>query len=778
MRNVGRDSRAMHTLQARLKSTRFTSTCLATLLCLTLMSCSRTETLAESTTQRDNATTLVTAHDTINVTQPPIAARKPHSFTHHGITIEDPYAWLRDSGYPEVNDAEILAHLEAENRHYEAHMAPLATLTDNIFTEIKARQLEDDQSVPYFKNGYWYQWRYEGGAQYRRWLRAAASDDTDTPSANDWTLMLDENALAKDQKFFRLGALTVSPDGRKLAYSTDTDGSERYTLKIVDLKTGQVLENTIKNTIGGVEWASDSASFLYTVVSPEWRPYQVYHHVLHPSDSPSEGLKQDSSAPSDRLVYEEQDTSFFVGLERSQSEEYIFIASGSHTTNEVHMLHGDNLDAPPVLIAPRISQQEYDLDHQGEHFVIRSNRRHPNFDLYRTPTTNPTPEHWQLWVEGDEEHYLTGHLALSNHVILTERVNGLDQIRVIPNSGESHYIEFPEAAYEAELGVNPSFDVQSIRINYNSMVTPNTVSQYDLVSQDRKVLKVQQIPSGYDPSQFETIRLMAPARDGAYVPVSLVKHKDTPIDGSAPLYLYGYGAYGLAMSPSFSTSRISLLERGFIYAIAHIRGGDELGYEWYTAGKLNKRTNTFNDFVDVAQHLIEERYASAKKLGIAGGSAGGKLMGAVVNQAPELWGAVASHVPFVDVLNTILDETLPLTPIEWDEWGNPITDAEAFNFIRSYSPYDQLEPGEYPPMMVTAGINDPRVTYWEPAKYVAKLRHLKTDSNALIFKINMGAGHGGKSGRYDSLRETAEEFAFMVDVLGKPNEKDLNEPSS
>jgi len=729
-----------------------------------MTSCAPAEKLAEADSAGDNTASQNPATQIIKDMSPPVAKRIPHSFTHHDITIEDPYAWLRDPGYPEVDDPAIIAHLEAENRYFEAYMAPLNSLTEDIFAEIKARQVEDDSSVPYLKNGYWYQWRYEIGEQYRRWFRAPNTESASNAPDTGWQLMLDENLLAKDQKYFRLGALALSPDGKKLAYSVDTDGSERYSLYVIELASGRAVEPPIEATLGSVAWAQDSQSFLYVTLSAEWRPYQVYHHVLATTDDAPTVTDATSRAP-DRLVYEEKDSAFFVSLEKSQSEDYVFITTGSHTSNESRLLPSNNLAAEPVLIAPRQSQQEYDVDHQGQHLIIRSNRRQPNFDIYRAPTEAPSPDQWQLWIEGDDTHYLTGHMALADHVIITERVEGLDQVRVIPNDGEAHYVDFPEAAYEADLGINPNFAQKTIRLHYNSMVTPNTVIQYNLTTRERSTLKVQQIPSGYDAEQFETIRVMAPARDGVQVPVSLVRHKSTPLDGTAPLYLYGYGAYGNAIAPSFSTSRISLLERGFIYAIAHIRGGDDLGYEWYTAGKLDKRNNTFNDFVDVARHLIEAKYTSAKKIGIAGGSAGGELMGAVVNQAPELWGAVASHVPFVDVLNTILDETLPLTPIEWDEWGNPITDPEAFNFIRSYSPYDQLTKGAFPPMMVTAGINDPRVTYWEPAKYVAKLRYLKTDSNPLIFKTNMGAGHGGKSGRFESLRETAEEFAFMINAL-------------
>ncbi len=689
-----------------------------------------------------------TVSDT-NPPQPPVAERRHHTFSHHGVTIEDPYAWLRDAGYPEVDDADILAYLKAENRYFEQYMAPLQPLVDELFEEMKGRQPAEDYSVPYLKNGYWYQWRYARDAQYKTWYRAPEAE----PEA--WQVLLDETSLAAASEYFRLGALAVSPDGSRLAYSEDTDGGERFTLHVIDIQSGQPITEAIPNTLGSPVWAADGGSLMYVLVSEQWRPYQVRLRQLSGAADPQ---------AADPEVFTEQDSGFFVSLTLSQSEQFVFIQSGSHTTSEVRFVPRADLQAQPTLVAARQSGHEYDVDHGSQGLVIRSNKRQANFDLYLTPPDRPAADQWQLHVAGDEDHYLTGFLVLEQHLLLEERVRGLDQIRVLSN-GEQHYVEFPEAAYEAGFGANPNFQTDTVRLSYTSMVTPGTVYDYDLHSRTLQTRKVAQIPSGYDAGQFVTQRLMAPARDGVQIPVSLVYHRNTPLDGSAPLYLYGYGAYGHAIPPSFSPSRISLLERGFIFAIAHIRGGDDLGYHWYTQGKLQQRTNTFNDFVDTARHLIAEQFTRAGRIGIAGGSAGGELMGAAVNQAPDLWGAVAAHVPFVDVLNTILDETLPLTPIEWAEWGNPITDAEAFAYIRSYSPYDQLRAGEFPPMLVTAGLNDPRVTYWEPAKYVAKLRHLKTDSQPLLLKTNMGAGHGGQSGRYDSLRERAEEYAFMISQL-------------
>ena len=693
---------------------------------------------------------LETASSPIN---PPIAKRHQHTYTHHGISVEDPYFWLKDQGYPKVDDEEVLAYLKAENDYFEQAMAPLSPLVEEIFQELKDRRPAEDSSVPWFKHGYWYQWRFEEGAQYRTWRRQPG-EPTKTPDEANWQVLLDETELAKDTEYFRLGALSISPDGKKIAFSTDTDGSERFTLFIHEIASGENLTLPIKGTMGSPEWSSDSASLAYVIVSDQWRPYQVFLR----------DLTTDPDQESDPLIYEETDTGFFVGIDKTASDEFILIRTGDHTSSEVYYLPAADLRKGPTLIQARSQNHEYDVDHGTDGFVIRSNKRHANFDLY-TATAEQLEQHqWQLHVEGGPDRYITDFMLFKSYLITAERVKGLDQI-YISGPDSDHYIEFPEATYDLSFGTNPEFDTEILRLGYTSMVTPATVFDYDIQSQTLHTKKVQEIPSGYNASDYVTTRLMAPARDGVEVPVSVVHHRNTPINGSAPAYLYGYGAYGAAIPPAFSPSRISLLERGFIFAIAHIRGGDDLGFTWYTEGKLDKRTNTFNDFVDVAHHLIEQKYAKAGNIAIAGGSAGGELMGAVVNQAPELWGAVAAHVPFVDVLSTMLDDSLPLTPMEWPEWGNPIEDKDAFLYIQSYSPYDQLTAREYPPMMVTAGLNDPRVTYWEPAKFVAKLRHLKTDNNLLILKTNMGAGHGGQSGRFDSLRELAEEYAFFIDQL-------------
>ncbi len=694
--------------------------------------------------------------NTQNLNQPPIAQRRAHSFSHHGISVDDAYAWLRDPDYPDIKSPEILSHLSAENDWFSSQMAPLEGLTNELFEELKARQPQDDASVPYQLDGWIYQWRFAEGAQYRTWWRWPVG--TDNSELKDREIcFLDEPKLAGDLDFFRIGGMSVSPNGQYLAYGVDTNGSERYTVRVQDLFSDTLLAEQLENTGGDVTWARDSKTLFYTVLSEQWRPYVVKRHSLG------------DSTLNDTDVYTESDDSFFVGVSTTQSDAWIVISSGDHITSELRVLPSNTPTAEPQLIAPRNAGHEYDIDHRtsegDDHFYILTNDTHKNFRLAKTKVVEPEQHYWQTVIEGSDEHYLTDFVCFDNLLVIEERVQGLDQIRLIDNDNTQHYIDFPEPTYSAGVGTNPEPHCALLRIGYNSMVTPTTVWDYNPVTRELITRKVQEIPSGYDAKAYVSDRRMITARDGVEVPVSLVHRKDTVINPETPLYLYGYGAYGSAIPPGFSTSRLSLLDRGFVFAIAHIRGGDDLGYHWYEAGKLANRTNTFNDFVDVARSLIDSGTSAAGRIAIAGGSAGGELMGAVVNQAPELWGAVVSHVPFVDVLNTMCDAQLPLTPMEWPEWGNPLEDKAAFEYIRSYSPYDQLQAGEFPPMLVTAGLNDPRVTYWEPAKYVAKLRYLKTDTNRLLLKTNMGAGHSGKSGRFDSLKEVAEEYAFLLREL-------------
>ena len=698
---------------------------------------------------------------------PPQAERRAWSQTVHGVTIEDPYHWLKDQSYPEVDDADVLAYLRAENDYFEAMMAPRQALVEELFAEIMARQEQDEAGVPVEKDGYYYQWRFEPGGQYRVWSRWPAADANaaagPTPKAQ---VILDEPALARETEYFRLGALAASNDGRLLAYSTDTSGAERFTLRVKDLHTGQLLAEAIENTQGDPVWTADDSAFFYTVVDEEWRPYQVRLHTLG------------APVAEDRVIYEEQDPGFFVDVGRTASRRYVVIATGDHVTSEARLVPADDPARAPLVVSPRRAQHEYVVDHQGDRFVIKTNDTHKNARLVVAPEADPSAAAWRVLVPASDERYLIDFRVFHGFVAVQERIGGIDEIRLLRRGGggdaasageppPEQRIDFPEPARAVGFGDNEEYDADALRLRYTSLTTPNTVYDYHLPSGELRRRKQQRVPSGYDRSRYVTERLTATARDGVQVPISIVHARGVARDGSAPLYLYGYGAYGHATMPRFSTTRLSLLERGFVFAIAHVRGGDELGYHWYEAGKLDKRTNTFNDFVDVARHLVAADIGAPGRIASSGGSAGGSLVAAAVNQAPELWGAVAAHVPFVDVLNTMLDTSLPLTPIEWPEWGNPGEDKAAFEFIRSYSPYDQLRPGRYPPMLVTAGLNDPRVTYWEPAKYVAKLRTLKQGDSPLLLKINMGAGHGGKSGRFDALREVAEEYAFVLWALGQ-----------
>jgi len=674
---------------------------------------------------------------------PPVAERRDHSFSHHGITVEDPYSWLRDAGYPAVDDPEVLAYLEAENAYFEHVMKPHKALTDTIFEELKSRLKLDDEAVPWRDGDYIYQWRFAADSEYRVWTRRPIAGGAEQ-------VIMDETARAEGKEYFRLGTLEISEDGRLMAWSADYSGAERFELHIMDLETGATIDQPIGDTGGSVAWSTDGENLLYVRLQQErWRPYQIWSHRL--GTGPGE----------DRLLYEEP-TEFFVELGQTQSRRYLTFSAGDHVTSEVRLVPADEPFAEPMLVAERQPGIEYEVDHAEDRFYIRVNDTHKNFRIVTAPETDPQRDHWQELIAGSDDHYLTGFTCFREFMVIEERIEGLDQMRVRTYDGDEHYVTFPETSYTAGLGNNPEFDVDFIRLFYESMVTPDTVFDYPLETRELVTRKVQEIPSGYDASLYETQRLMAPARDGVEVPVSVVYRKDYRKDNSQPLHIYGYGAYAIASTPWFSSTRASLLDRGFAYAIAHVRGGDELGYHWYEDGKLERRTNTFNDFVDVTRYLIEQGFGAEGRVSATGGSAGGELMGAIVNQDPALWGAVVAHVPFVDVLNTMLDASLPLTPTEWPEWGNPIESKSAFELIRSYSPYDQVEAADYPPLLVTAGINDPRVTYWEPAKWTARLRHLKTDENILLLKTNMGAGHGGKSGRFASLYEVAEEFAFLL----------------
>jgi oligopeptidase B len=678
--------------------------------------------------------------------KPPIAKRIPFNVSYHGLTVVDPYHWLKDQGYPKVDDKPVLDYLKAENRYFNAVMKPHQGLIKTLFEEMKGRIKDDDASVPAKDGAYLYWWAFAKGAQYRTWWRRPAA-------GGDNAVVFDEAAEAKGKDYFRLGDLTVSPDGTLAAHSTDTNGSERFTIRVRELTSGKDRADAIAETDGGVTWAEDGSGFFYTIVNKEWRPFQVRFHRLG------------ADPASDPVIYEEKDSGFRVGVGKTQSRAFILIQTGDHITSEVYLIPAKAPLTAPKLVSARVPGRQYSVDEREGLLYIRSNDSHKNFRI--ATATLDKPDAWKDLIAGSDRVYITGFTSFRDQLVVTERVDGLDQVRVRSYDGAEHYVAFPEASYAAGMGGNPEYALDQLRLSYTSMVTPATVYDYDLAARKLITRKVQDIPSGYDASQYATERLMISARDGTKVPVSVVYKKGFKKDGSQPLHLYGYGAYGIAMQPTFSSSRLSLLDRGFAYAIAHIRGGDEMGYQWYLDGKLEKRTNTFNDFVDAAKALIALGYAATGGISTSGGSAGGSLMGAVLNSNPELWRAAVAHVPFVDILNTMLDKDLPLTPPEWNEWGNPITSKAAFETILSYSPYENVKAQAYPPIMITAGLNDPRVTYWEPAKWAARLRATKTDNNVLLLKTNMGAGHGGKSGRFDRLTEIAEEFAFILAAFGK-----------
>lgn len=699
-------------------------------------------------------------NENLKMPNPPIAERRAHVETYHGMQLADAYNWLKDQSYPTIDDEDVLEYLKAENAYFEEFAGLIESKVEDIYNELKGRVEKEDASVPYRDGKYVYQSRYVPDSQYREHIRWLAQSDSKNPDdyfavpEDGSQVILDQNELAEGLEYFRLGTFSVSPDDRLLAYSSDTNGSERFTLVVKDLTTDELLTDRIENTGGSVVWATDSQSFLYVTVDENWRPNRVMRHVLG------------ADPTNDPIVYEESDPGFFAGVSRTTSREYAVISTDDHETSEVYVLPLADLTQDPELIVKRRDKHYYSVDHGGQDFYVLTNDTHKNFRLASTPKDTLAPEHWTSVIEGTNSRYITNFQSLTNRLIVSYREEGLDQVALLEADAQLQPLEFEEAVYSvgfgsSSAGPNPTH----IRIFFSSLVTPSTTFDYELATGERFVRKVQVIPSGYDASLYTSERRMAKSHDGVLVPVSIVYRNDTPLDGTAPLYLRAYGAYGSSSSPSFSTTIKSWLDRGFIYAIAHIRGGSEMGYHWYEDGKLDKRMNTFLDFIAVARYLIDEKYTAPNRIAITGGSAGGTLMGVVVNEAPDLWGAVVSHVPFVDVLNTMLDESLPLTPIEWPEWGNPITDKAAYEYIKSYSPYDQLAAKNYPPMLVTAGLNDPRVTYWEPAKYVAKLRHLKTDSNLLFLKTEMGAGHGGRSGRYEFLRVVAEAMAFVLHAM-------------
>jgi oligopeptidase B len=670
--------------------------------------------------------------------RPPVAPKIPRVEVVHGDRRVDDYYWLRDKGNPEV-----AAYLEAENACTDAVLRPTEPFRDSLYREMLRRIKETDLSVPYRDGGYVYWARTEEGQQYPILCRRRAPDGPEE-------VTLDLNQLAEGLKYFSLGAYAVSDDGSLLAYSTDVTGFRDYTLFVKDLRSGDLLPLRIENT-GSVAWAADGRTLFYTVEDAAKRAYRVYRHRL--------------GEPTDELVYEEADELFRVFVHRSRSRAYLFLTVASHTTTEAWFLAAGRPADPWRVIAARAHEHEYDVDHHGGLFYIRTNDQGRNFRLVTAPVGDPGRENWRELVPHRPGVMLEGVDCFAQHYVLQEREDGLPHVRVTRlSTGEAHRIAFPEPTYSVFPDHNREFETSLFRYSYQSLVTPSSVFDYDMDRREATLLKEQPVLGGYDRTQYASERLFAVAPDGVRVPISIVYRRGLP-GHSRPLLLSGYGSYGFPLPVTFSSNRLSLLDRGVGFALAHVRGGGEMGKPWHDQGRLRNKMNTFTDFIAVAEHLIREGYTASDRLVIEGSSAGGLLMGAVVNLRPDLFAAVLSRVPFVDVLNTMLDASLPLTVGEYEEWGNP-NDKDDYDYIKGYCPYTNLRPGAYPAMLVKTSFNDSQVMYWEPAKYVAKLRTLKRDATPLLLKTNMAAGHGGASGRYDFLREIAFDYAFILSRLG------------
>ena len=682
---------------------------------------------------------------------PPAAKQKTHLITLHNDTRNDEYAWLRDPDWQQVMrdpgslNAEIRAYLEAENAYTQAWMQDTETLQATLFNEMKNRIKEDDASVACKDGDFYYYYRYEAGGEHPLYCRRTKNRQEQ--------VLLNADSLAEDFDYFDMGECRHSPDHRYFAYCVDTTGSEFYRLYILDLDTGRHLEETIENIQGNFVWAMDSRTLFYTTLNASHRPDKVFRRHL------GAALRQDT------LVYQEHDSGFFVTLDRTESNRFILISAHDHTSSEIHYLDAHQPRQAAKLFQARGKDIEYAIsDHDSVWYITTNADGCRDFKLMQTPLHQTQRQYWQNVYLPAKGTLLSSIYLFRRFMVRHERTQGLARIVIVSleKDRREYAIEFDEEAYELSINPGFEFDTSILRFSYMSMTTPRQIFDFDMDRRRRQLRKQQQVPCGHDPQEYVTRRIFATAKDGAKIPVSVLYHKDSVLDGSAPLLLYGYGAYGINMPAGFSTRCLSLVKRGFIYAIAHIRGGMELGYDWYTGGKLKNKKNTFTDFIAAAEYLVEQNYTRAGKISALGGSAGGLLIGAVINMRPALFHSAIARVPFVDVLNTICDGSLPLTPPEWPEWGNPIKNADDYDHIKTYSPYDQVHRQAYPHLLVTAGLTDPRVTYWEPAKWVARLRRYKTDNNALLLKTNMQAGHTGASGRFADLKEVALMYAFIL----------------
>lgn len=680
----------------------------------------------------------------------PVAPKRPKEITQHGQTRVDPYFWMRHR-----EDPEVLTYLHAEQDYLDEVMQHTQPLQAQLFQEMKGRIKEDDVSAPEKDGSYYYYTRFETGRQYPFFCRKGIS-----PVASE-EIILDQNTLVGASNFCRIGAFAISPAADKLAYAVDPDGTEICTIYVKDLGSGTLLPETITNAYGnvydqtGIEWACDGRSFFYTTRDAALRPYRLYRHIL--GTDPSQ----------DALLLEEKDESYSLLLAQSRSRKYIWAHMHSTTTDEWKCLPNDGSTNEFKSFQPRIPGMEYQVADASDHFFVITNEGAQNFKLMRTSLDATTKENWQEVLPHRLDTLITGMDTFEDFLVLYERTGGFQQIRISGTDGltASYNIPFPEPAYSFTPGRNPEYRTDLLRFTYTSLVTPNSVIDFDVKKKTWTVIKQDEIPSGYDAGQYVSERTYAPAADGTQIPMSLVYKKGLEKDGDNPALLYGYGSYGLSIDPAFDPNLISLLDRGFVYAIGHIRGGSEMGRAWYENGKMLHKRSTFTDFIACAEHLVAEKFTRRDRLAIMGRSAGGLLVGACLTLRPDLFGAVIADVPFVDVINTMSDPSIPLTTLEYDQWGNP-DDREYFEYILSYSPYDNIRATSYPHILVTTGLNDPRVAYWEPAKFTARLRELKTDNNTVLLKTNFEAGHAGASGRYDYLKEVALHFAFLIDKVG------------
>jgi oligopeptidase B len=701
---------------------------------------------AIKTRQKKNAKSSVPA---------PSAPRRPHSFTRHGITVDDDYAWLKDPNWqevlrdPSVLNADIRQYLEAENDYTESLLGHTADLQKTLVKEMRGRIKEDDSSVPALDGPFAYLRKFREGGQHEMFGR--------TPrDGGEVEIVLDGDALAAKHDYFRFGGARHSPDHRLEAWSADIKGSEYFSIRVRDWKTGADLDDVVEQTDGAVVWSKDSKSFFYVQLDDNHRPMQVWRHRL--------GTPQ----ADDVRIYEEQDSGWFTHIHESTSGRFCVIAGGDHETSEQRLIDLADPDSPPRLVAARETGVQYSVADRGNELLILTNADDAiDFKIVTAPLASPGRANWRDLIPYREGVYLIDIELYSGHLVRLERANALPAIVIRDlKSGDEHAIAFDETAYSLDTIGGYEFDTTNLRFSYSSMTTPSEIYDYDMASRTRVLRKRQEIPSGHNPADYVTTRIMATSHDGAQVPVSILHRRDLKRDGRAPLLLYGYGSYGMAMPASFSTNRLSLVDRGFVYAIAHIRGGSDKGWGWYLDGKRDKKTNSFDDFAAAGRALIDAKYTGAKRIVGHGGSAGGMLMGAVANRAGELFAGIVAEVPFVDVLNTMLDDTLPLTPPEWPEWGNPIESEADFKTILSYSPYDNVAAKEYPAVLAMGGLTDPRVTYWEPAKWIARLRATMTGGGPVLLRTNMGAGHGGASGRFNRLDEVAIAYAFALWAVG------------